>query len=103
MDRSPSSYLHNQSFFSFLNKLTEALFFIGLALFLLSPAVLPSLRKIFIFEIALLMFIGFCFPQASLYFLVLVFILLFGTAFPSMQDQLDFFIQILKKPKLVLF
>ena len=67
----------------------EALFFIGLALFLLSVALIPSLRPLVLFELVLLAFIGLLFSRASL-------LLGFGVYFvvwhsiPSIQDQVRF-------------
>ena len=68
---------------------TEALFFIGLAVFLLSAALIPSLRPLVLFELFLLAFIGLLFSRASL-------LLGFGVYFvvwhsiPSIQDQVKF-------------
>ncbi len=68
---------------------TEAFFFIGLGIFVISGLFSPNLRGWLFFEIVLLAFLGFLFSKASL-------ILGFGMYFvvwhsiPSMQDQLAF-------------
>ena len=80
-------YIISQQFIS--KQLTEATFFIGLALFLLSAAVTPSLRALLIFEVALLLFIGLLFAKASLLLGFGVYFVVWHS-FPSMQDQLDF-------------
>lgn len=74
----------------FISKqLTEAFFFIGLGLFIVSGLFSPNLRGWLIFEIILLAFLGLLFSRVSL-------ILGFGLYFvvwhsiPSMQDQLTF-------------
>ena len=74
----------------FISKeITEALFFIGLGIFLITGIITPSLRKWLFFEILLLLFIGLLFSRVSL-------ILGFGLYFviwhsvPSMNDQLHF-------------
>ena len=80
-------YIISQAFVS--KQSTEALFFIGLALFLLSAALIPSLRTLVLFELVLLAFIGLLFSRASL-------LLGFGVYFvvwhsiPSIQDQVKF-------------
>jgi beta-carotene 15,15'-dioxygenase len=80
-------YIISQAFVS--KQSTEALFFIGLALFLLSAALIPSLRYLVLFELVLLAFIGLLFSRASL-------LLGFGVYFvvwhsiPSIQDQVEF-------------
>ena len=80
-------YIISQAFVS--KQSTEALFFIGLALFLLSAALIPSLRPLVLFELVLLAFIGLLFSRASL-------LLGFGVYFvvwhsiPSIQDQVKF-------------
>ena len=80
-------YIISQAFVS--KQSTEALFFIGLALFLLSAALIPSLRPLVLFELVLLAFIGLLFSKASL-------LLGFGVYFvvwhsiPSIQDQVKF-------------
>ena len=80
-------YIISQQFIS--KQLTEATFFIGLALFLLSAAVTPSLRALLIFEVALLLFIGLLFAKASLLLGFGVYFVVWHS-FPSIQDQLDF-------------
>lgn len=68
---------------------TEAFFFIGLGIVVISGLFSPNLRGWLFFEIVLLAFLGFLFSRASL-------ILGFGMYFvvwhsiPSMQDQLAF-------------
>ena len=80
-------YIISQAFVS--KQSTEALFFIGLAVFLLSAALIPSLRYLVLFELVLLAFIGLLFSRASL-------LLGFGVYFvvwhsiPSIQDQVKF-------------
>ena len=80
-------YIISQAFVS--KQSTEALFFIGLTLFLLSVALIPSLRPMVLFELVLLAFIGLLFSRASL-------LLGFGVYFvvwhsiPSIQDQVRF-------------
>lgn len=80
-------YIISQQFIS--KQLTEATFFIGLALFLLSAAVTPSLRALLIFEVPLLLFIGLLFAKASLLLGFGVYFVVWHS-FPSIQDQLDF-------------
>ena len=80
-------YIISQAFVS--KQSTEALFFIGLALFLLTASLIPSLRMLVLFELVLLAFIGLLFSKASL-------LLGFGVYFvvwhsiPSIQDQVKF-------------
>ena len=80
-------YIISQAFVA--KQSTEALFFVGLALFLLSAALIPSLRPLVLFELVLLAFIGLLFSRASL-------LLGFGVYFvvwhsiPSIQDQVKF-------------
>ena len=80
-------YIISQAFVS--KQSTEALFFIGLAVFLLSTALIPSLRSLLFFELVLLAFIGLLFSRTSL-------LLGFGVYFvvwhsiPSIQDQVNF-------------
>ena len=93
-------YIISQKFIS--KQLTEATFFIGLAQFLLSAAVTPSLRALLIFEVALLLFIGLLFAKASLLLGFGVYFVVWHS-FPSMQDQLDFLYNDKKKPELSYF
>lgn len=80
-------YLISGQFIS--KQFTEAFFFIGLGLFIISGLFSPNLRGWLFFEIVLLAFLGFLFSRLSL-------ILGFGLYFvvwhsiPSMQDQLAF-------------
>ena len=80
-------YIISQTFVS--KQSTEALFFIGLALFLFSATLITSLRPLVLFELVLLAFIGLLFSRASL-------LLGFGVYFvvwhsiPSIQDQIKF-------------
>ena len=77
------------SHFFISKQTTETLFFIGLGIFILTSFTLPSLRKILLFEIILIMFLGLLFSTTTL-------ILGFGVYFvvwhsiPSIKDQLDF-------------
>lgn len=80
-------YLISGQFVS--KQFTEAFFFIGLGLFVVSGLFSPNLRGWLFFETVLLAFLGFFFSRVSL-------VLGFGIYFviwhslPSMQDQLTF-------------
>jgi len=80
-------YLISGQFVS--KQFTEAFFFIGLGLFVVSGLFSPNLRGWLFFETVLLAFLGFFFSRVSL-------VLGFGVYFviwhslPSMQDQLTF-------------
>ena len=80
-------YLISGQFVS--KQFTEAFFFIGLGLFVVSGLFSPNLRGWLFFETVLLAFLGFFFSRVSLMLGFGVYFMIWHSL-PSMQDQLTF-------------